>query len=312
MIGSTIGGVLSSAAIEIEQLGLGERLVDYHQGWDYQRELHAKVSTGELPGRVLLLEHEAVYTAGRQTLPEERPFDGTPVVDVDRGGKITWHGPGQLVGYPIIRLPSRIGVVDHVRRMEQAVIDLLAELGIDGERVEGRTGVWLASEGTRPVTVTAEGIWDSDTRPANSDQADSSRGPDHSGSTGSTGSTGQADSTNSSDVRPDARTAPAVPTVPTALQNIIALPARPERKICAIGIRVSRRTTMHGFAINVTNTTAAFENIIPCGISDAGVTSIADELGSAPSMPDLARMLEPHLVRCLDYERTLTDVLAGV
>ena len=218
--------------VEIESLGLGVRRIGYQAAWDYQRELHARVASGEIPGRVLLLEHEPVYTAGRRTEPHERPFDGTPVVDVDRGGKITWHGPGQLVGYPIIRLPGRVGVVDHVRRMEQAVIDMLSELDVLGVRVEGRTGVWLHAE----------------------------RG-------------------------------------------------RPERKICAIGIRVAKRTTMHGFAVNVESQTRAFENIVPCGISDAGVTSIAAETREAVSLTDIADRLGPHLRRCLDYATPYADVV---
>ncbi len=290
-------------ALEIEHLGLADgRRIDYQWAWDYQREVHARVATGELPARVLLLEHEPVYTAGRQTLPEERPFDGTPVIDVDRGGKITWHGPGQLVGYPIVRLPSRVGVVDHVRRMEQAVIDLLAELGIAAGRVEGRTGVWLPAVPSRPVTTSAAGIWDAD--PARAERP----APDAAARLIPDGRPAPA-----VDSAPDHRAvpaaAPSAAPVPPSLRNVIAAPARPERKICAIGIRVARRTTMHGFAVNVTNSTAAFENIIPCGISDAGVTSIAAELGAAPSLPELAAQLTPHLRRCLDYEIPLSDVV---
>ena len=225
--------VTSTDRVEIDYVGLREgRRIDYVAGWDLQREVHAKVAAGELAGRVLLLEHDPVYTAGRQTLPEERPFDGTPVVDVDRGGKITWHGPGQLVGYPILTIPRGVGVVDHVRRMEQAVIDLLAEMGLATHRVAGRTGVWL------PRTV-----------------------------------------------------------------------ERPERKICAIGIRVARRTTMHGFAININNTTTAFENIVPCGIRDAGVTTVSAELGSVAPLIKIADLLVPHLQNCLDYSRPRSQII---
>lgn len=209
--------------VQFQYLGLDERLSPYVPTWQYQREVHAKVAAGELPPQVLFVEHEPVYTAGRRTEPHERPFDGTPVVDVDRGGKITWHGPGQLVGYPIVFLPRGIGVVDYVRRVEEALIRMLAGYGIHGARVDGRTGVWLTADG-----------------------------------------------------------------------------ARPERKIAAIGIRVSKQTTMHGFALNVTNATAGFDNIVPCGITDAGVTSMATELaGPAPSLIEVARAVEPHLTELL-------------
>jgi len=132
--------------LAFEVLGLGEDRVDYQVAWDAQRALHARVVAGEAPDTVLLVEHPPVYTAGRRTSPHERPFDGTPVVDVDRGGRITWHGPGQLVGYPIVRLPDPVDVVAYVRRLEQAVIDVCAELGLATERVEGRTGVWLPAD----------------------------------------------------------------------------------------------------------------------------------------------------------------------
>ncbi len=199
-------------------------LTDYRQCWDYQRQVHARVAEGEIGPQVIYVEHSPVYTAGHRTLPEERPFDGTPVIDVDRGGKITWHGPGQLVGYPIVTLPERVGVVDYVRRVEGAIIDLLAEYGLRTPRVEGRTGVWLPASG-----------------------------------------------------------------------------GRPERKICAIGVRVAKRTTMHGFALNIAPTLGAFANIIPCGISDADVTSLAAELGWAPGMLEVARRLEPHLTDGLAF-----------
>lgn len=202
------------------------RLTDYHEGWDLQRRLHALVAAGDLGPQVLYVEHPPVYTAGRRTEPHERPVDGTPVVDVDRGGKITYHGPGQLVGYPIVFLPRGVGVVDYVRRVEEALIRILAEYGITSGRVPGRTGVWLAADAVRP-----------------------------------------------------------------------------ERKIAAIGIRVSRQTTMHGFALNVTSDLADFGRIVPCGISDAGVTSMADELtGPAPSLVEVGRRLEPHLSDLLAFD----------
>lgn len=201
-------------------------LSDYERTWALQREVHARVASGEIGPQVLFVQHPPVYTAGRRTEPHERPFDGTPVVDVDRGGKITYHGPGQLVGYPIVTLTRRIGPLEYVRRLEQAVIDLLASYGIDAGRVEGRTGVWLA------------------------------------------------------------------PSF-----------GRGERKICAIGIRVAKMTTMHGFALNVTRQACGpFGNIVPCGISDAGVTSVEEELGRpAPSLLEVGQALEPFLVRHLDF-----------
>ncbi len=177
-------------------------LVDYQEAWARQRELHARVVGGTGPDTLLLLEHPPVYTAGKRTMPHERPFDGTPVIDVDRGGKITWHGPGQLVGYPIVRLPDPVDVVAHVRRMEGALIDVCAGLGVATERVEGRSGVWV-------------------------------RGDDR----------------------------------------------RPDRKIAAIGVRVARGVSMHGFALNCDPDMSAFGNMIPCGIPDAGVTSLSTELG---------------------------------
>ena len=213
--------------VEFRYLGLAEgSFADYAETWALQREVHARVASGELPPQVLYVEHPPVYTAGRRTEPQERPVDGTPVVDVDRGGKITYHGPGQLVGYPIVFLPRGIGVVDYVRRVEEALIRLLAGYGIASGRVPGRTGVWLAADGDRP-----------------------------------------------------------------------------ERKIAAIGIRVSRQTTMHGFALNVTSDLADFGRIIPCGITDAGVTSMVAELGGrAPSLVEVGRALEPILAQLLRFE----------
>ncbi len=201
-------------------------LSDYQETWDLQRAVHARVVAREIGPQVLYVQHPPVYTAGRRTLESERPFDGTPVVDVDRGGKITYHGPGQLVGYPIVTLTRKIGPLEYVRRLEQAVIEVLAPLGIEGLRVDGRTGVWLPAGG-----------------------------------------------------------------------------GRPERKICAIGIRVARMTTMHGFALNITaDACGPFGNIVPCGIADAGVTSIAEELdGPAPSLLEVAGRLEPLLARHLSF-----------
>ena len=180
--------------------------VPYEEAWARQRELHAARVDGTGPDTLLLLEHPSVYTAGRRTEPHERPFDGTPVIDVDRGGKITWHGPGQLVGYPIVALPDPVDVVAHVRRLEAALIGVCDGLGVTTARVEGRSGVWVAA--------------------------------DPPGGAG-----------------------------------------RPERKIAAIGVRVARGVTMHGFALNCDPDLGAFGAIVPCGIVDAGVTSLSAELG---------------------------------
>lgn len=204
--------------MRIEQLGFAPDLVDYQSAWDTQREVHARVVAGEQDDTVLLLEHAAVYTAGKRTEPHERPFDGTPVIDVDRGGKITWHGPGQVVGYPIVRLPNPIDVVGHVRRLEQLMIDVCADLGLGAGRVDGRSGVWFA-----------------------------------------------------------------------------AGDGKPERKIGAIGIRVSRDVTMHGFALNCDCDLSWSTTIVPCGIADAGVTSLSEELGRDVTVREVFPYLEKRL-----------------
>jgi lipoyl(octanoyl) transferase len=193
-------------------------LVPYEQAWQMQRELHEARVQGSVPDTVLLLEHPPVYTAGKRTADSDRPLDGTPVIDVDRGGKITWHGPGQLVGYPIVALPDPIDVVAYVRRMEQMLIDVCAEVGVTAMRVEGRSGAWLPAEGDRP-----------------------------------------------------------------------------ERKVAAIGLRVARGVTLHGFAINANPDLSAFSQIVPCGIPDAGVTSLSDELRREVTVTDIA----PHVIRHL-------------
>ncbi len=216
--------------IEHRLVGLADTpptLTEYTAAWELQRRVHAEVAAGERPGTVLLLEHPSVYTAGRRTEASERPADGTPVVDVDRGGKITWHGPGQLVGYPIVRLPEAVKVVDYVRRVEEALIRALAGLGLRTGRVRGRSGVWLPADG-----------------------------------------------------------------------------ARPERKVAAIGIRVAQGTTMHGFALNVDPDLSFFDTFVPCGITDAGVTSVAAELGvaSTPTLLATAELLRPHLEELLAFE----------
>jgi lipoyl(octanoyl) transferase len=197
-------------------------LVDYREAWDEQRRLHEAVADGTAPPTVLLLEHPSVYTAGKRTEPWDRPVDGTPVVDVDRGGKITWHGPGQLVGYPILRLPDPVDVVAYVRRVEQMLIDVCASLGLVAGRVEGRSGVWVP--------------------------------PDDRG---------------------------------------------PARKVAAIGIRVARGTTLHGFALNCDCDLSAFDAIVPCGIRDAGVTSLSAELGRDVPVADVLPVVERQLGKLL-------------
>lgn len=198
-------------------------LVDYETAWALQRELHARRVAGEADDTVLLLEHPSVYTAGRRTEAWERPLDGTPVIDVDRGGKITWHGPGQLVGYPITRLPDPVDVVAYVRRLEQALIETCARFGLAATRVPGRSGVWV--------------------------------------------------------------------------------PGTPDRKVAAIGVRVSGGVTMHGFALNCHPDLTAFDRIVPCGISDAGVTSLTRELGRDVEVAEVLDVVEEKLGSALDVHR---------
>jgi lipoyl(octanoyl) transferase len=201
-----------------------DRPVEYQRAWDEQRRLHAGRVAGTEPDTVLLLEHPPVYTAGKRTQPEERPRDGTAVIDVDRGGKITWHGPGQLVGYPIVALPPHVYVVDYVRRLEEALIRACADLGQSTGRVAGRSGVWLGAQG-----------------------------------------------------------------------------ARPERKVAAIGVRVSRGVTMHGFALNCDCDLGWFDKIVPCGISDAAVTSLSEELGREVPVAEALAPVERHLADLLSW-----------
>jgi lipoyl(octanoyl) transferase len=207
--------------LRIERAGL----VPYELAWERQRQLHAARVAGEGPDTLLLLEHPSVYTAGKRTLPHERPFDGTPVIDVDRGGKITWHGPGQLVGYPIVALPDPIDVVAYVRRLEEALIEVCAGFGLTTGQVDGRSGVWVAADDTRP-----------------------------------------------------------------------------ERKVAAIGVRVARGVTMHGFALNCDPDMSAFANMIPCGIPDAGVTSLSAELGRDISVAEAIDPVEKAMRRVLAFE----------
>jgi lipoyl(octanoyl) transferase len=192
--------------------------VPYLAAWDRQRALHAQRVADEIGDTALLLEHDPVYTAGKRTEDWERPTDGTPVVDVDRGGRITWHGPGQLTGYPIVRLPDPVDVVAYVRRLEDALMAVAAAHDVATTRVEGRSGVW-----------TADG----------------------------------------------------------------------RRKVAAIGIRVSRGVTMHGFALNCDCDLASFAAIVPCGITDAGVTSLSIESGRHVGVDDVLPTVERELARAL-------------
>ena len=204
---------------EVRHLGT----VDYAPTWELQRTLAEERAAGARGDTILLLEHPATYTAGKRTEPSDRPVDGTPVVDVDRGGRITWHGPGQLVGYPVVALVDPIDVVEYVRRIEQAIISTCARFGVETGRIEGRSGVWC----------------------------------------------------------------PAVDGVPA-------------RKIAAIGIRVQRGVTMHGFALNCDCDLAAYTRIVPCGIADAGVTSLSAELGRDVTVDDVLDAVTSDVVEALD------------
>lgn len=207
--------------LEIVDATLGSELVDYQVGWEQQRGIHAGVVSRTLADTVILLEHASVYTAGRRTEIFERPTDGTPVVDVDRGGKITWHGPGQLVGYPIVHLPSAMDVVSHVRRLEDVIIGICADFQLATSRIKGRSGVWVLNE----------------------------------------------------------------------VQD---------RKIAAIGIRVAQGVTMHGFALNCNNDLSWFDRIVPCGITDAGVTTLSGELGKEITVSDVRASAIANLIRVFE------------
>ncbi|WP_116206297.1 lipoyl(octanoyl) transferase LipB [Amycolatopsis circi] len=204
--------------------------IDYTEAWDLQRELLAARADETGPDTMLLLEHPSVYTAGKRTEPEDRPVDGTPVIDVDRGGKITWHGPGQLVGYPILKLADPIDVMHYVRRLEEALIAVCDRFGVRTGRVEGRSGVWIPAD--------ERGI---------------------------------------------------------------------ERKIAAIGIRVQRGVTMHGFELNCNADLAAFDNIVPCGIRDAGVTSLSYELQRDVPVAEVLPLAKELVLAALEGELPVSD-----
>lgn len=214
--------------MRFDPLDLGTRLSPYVPTWELQRQVHSRVADGEQDDTVLLAEHEPVYTAGKRTARSDRPVDGTPVVDVDRGGRITWHGPGQLTGYPIVRLAQPVDVVAYVRALEEALIRTCADLGLAAVRVEGRSGVWFPA-----------------------DPAGSGAG-------------------------------------------------RRERKVAAIGVRVARGVTMHGFALNCCCDLHQFDRIVPCGIADADVTSLSAETGRTVTLDEVVPLVRRHLVATLE------------
>lgn len=216
-----------STLLEVYNLGT----VDYVEMWDRQAELAAQRADGLINDQLLFLEHPNTYTAGKRTQPEDRPINGLPVVDVDRGGRITWHGPGQLVCYPIIKLAEPVDVVDYVRRVEEAIIQVVRDLGLqDAGRVDGRSGVWIPGNDTRP-----------------------------------------------------------------------------ERKVGALGIRVTRGVTMHGLALNCNNTLEFYQHIVPCGITDAGVTTLSAELGRDVDTHDMIAPLAAALGAAFSGELTVAD-----
>lgn len=205
---------MSNPELIIQNWGSG---VEYQSAWDKQRELHHKIITENHPDVAVLLEHQNVYTAGRSTKPEDRPVDSSPVFDIDRGGRITWHGPGQIVCYPIMKLDDPVDVVAHVRRLELLIMNVCSKLGLETSQIEGRSGVWVKGNGF------------------------------------------------------------------------------PDKKIAAIGIRVARKATMHGFALNCNNSLDAFRNIVPCGLGDADVTTISLELGRDVSVAEVTPLIEQEL-----------------
>jgi lipoyl(octanoyl) transferase len=201
----------------VEELGV----IDYLSAWKMQKEIHEKVVNDIEPNTLLILQHPSVYTAGRRTEISDRPLDDTPVIDVDRGGKITWHGLGQIVGYPIIKLKNSTDVVGFVRELETAIISICQEFGIKAERYCERSGVWLRDE-------------------------------------------------------------------------------KGDRKIAAIGLRVAKGVTMHGFALNVNPDLSAYSKIVPCGIADAKVTSLSAELGRSITIEEVMPVLKKHILPMLE------------
>lgn len=229
---------VTTMSVEFTEVGLAPNYIDYASAWDLQRSVHDGVVAGNVPNTALLLEHAPVYTAGKRTEEHERPFDGTPVINVDRGGKLTWHGPGQLVMYPIVRLADPHSIRAYVHALEDIIIEVLAHFTIDGVRVEGRAGIWLLADNKGPT-----------------------------------------------------------------------------RKIAAIGIRVHDGVTMHGIAINANNSLEPYNQIIACGIQDAGTTTMAAETGEDITARDLLshvqlateKFLAPLITEFAPHEATTAD-----
>ena len=209
--------ILTENQLKVRELGV----VDYLSAWKLQKQIHQDVINLQSKNTLLLLEHPSVYTAGRRTEILDRPLDDTPVIDVDRGGKITWHGPGQLVGYPIVKLKNSTDVVGFVRELETALISVCADFGVKADRYCERSGVWVRD-------------------------------------------------------------------------------GKGDRKIAAIGLRVAKGVTMHGFALNVNPDLSAFEKIIPCGITGAKVTSLTAELGSEITINEVLPVIKKHIQPMLD------------
>ena len=209
--------IISQKLLRVEEIGV----IDYLTAWQIQREIHEKVVNNIEPNTLLILQHPSVYTAGRRTEISDRPLDDTPVIDVDRGGKITWHGLGQIVSYPIIKLKNSTDVVGFVRELETAIISICQEFGIKAERYCERSGVWLRD-------------------------------------------------------------------------------AKGDRKIAAIGLRVAKGVTMHGFALNVNPDLSAYSKIVPCGIADAKVTSLSAELGRSITIEEVMPVLKKHILPMLE------------
>ncbi|MBF6226185.1 lipoyl(octanoyl) transferase LipB [Nocardia abscessus] len=223
---TTLSARFDTTPIVVEDLGL----IDYHAAWELQRTIADQRAEGSGSDHLLLLEHPSVYTAGRRTEAEDLPIDGSPVVQVDRGGKITWHGPGQLVGYPIVRLAEPVDVVNYVRRLEEALITVCTGLGLVCGRVEGRSGVWLPATG------------------------------------------------------------------------LFA-----ERKIAAIGVRVQRGVALHGISFNCNSALDGFQAIVPCGIRDAGVTTLTRELGREVTVAEIKPLVADAIIRALDGDLPVTE-----
>ena len=209
--------LITQKILRVEELGV----IDYLRAWELQKEIQEKVINDTEPNTLLILQHPSVYTAGRRTEITDRPLDSTPVIDVDRGGKITWHGLGQIVGYPIIKLKNSTDVVGFVRELETALIEICDEFGIKAQRYCERSGVWLRDE-------------------------------------------------------------------------------KGDRKIAAIGLRVAKGVTMHGFALNVNPDLSAYSKIIPCGIADAKVTSLSAELGRNVTIDEVIPVLKKHILPMLE------------